>query len=118
METKRLHTPDGTPPSHHTFQVEQHGDFMLQAINRLFKEEQLCDYTIVAEGQSFRTHRNILASVSDYFYAMLTGAMLEAKQDYVELKGVTAFALKALLKFAYTGLLNFKQCKQNYEYVS
>ncbi len=51
----------------------------------------------------FRTHRNVLASVSDYFRAMLTGSMIEARQDHVELKGVTAHAVQILLDFAYTG---------------
>ena len=45
----------------------------------------------------------MLASVSDYFHAMLTGDMLEAHQDHVDLKGVSASAVKSLLDFAYTG---------------
>ena len=45
----------------------------------------------------------MLASVSDYFMAMLTGSMIESRQDHVELKGVTASGMKALLDFAYTG---------------
>ena len=59
----------------------------------------------MAEGQCFQTHRNILASVSDYFRVMLTGQMIEARQDHVELKGVSANAVKTLLNFAYTGRL-------------
>jgi len=59
---------------------------------------------VTADGQSFHTHRNILAAVSDYFHAMLTGDMLEARQDHVDLKGVSASAVKSLLDFAYTGV--------------
>ena len=51
----------------------------------------------------FRTHKNVLAAVSDYFRAMLTGSMIEARQDHVDLKGVTPHAIKTLLNFAYTG---------------
>ena len=41
--------------------------------------------------------------MSDYFRAMLTGSMIEARQDHVDLKGVTSHAVKILLNFAYTG---------------
>ena len=77
-----------------------------QSVHGLFQKGYLCDYTIVAEGQSFKTHRTILASVSDYFRVMLTGQMIEAKQDHVELKGVSANAMTELLSFAYTGRLS------------
>ena len=50
-----------------------------------------------------RTHKNVLAAVSDYFRAMLTGSMIEARQDHVDLKGVTSHVVKILLHFAYTG---------------
>ena len=77
----------------------------------LYRKEQLTDYTVSADGQSFRTHRNLLASVSDYFRVMLTGDLLEAHQDHVDLKGVSASALKELLEFAYTGTMpTFAQC--------
>ncbi len=36
---------------------------------------------------------------------MLTGSMIEARQDHVELKGVTAHAVQILLDFAYTGMI-------------
>ena len=78
---------------------------VLQTLHLLYQDSSLCDYTIIAEGQSFKTHRNVLAAVSDYFRAMLTGSMLEARQDHVDLKGVTANAVKLLLDFAYTGEL-------------
>ena len=80
--------------------------FAFQVLWRLYQDAELCDYTIIAEGQSFPTHKTILAAVSDYFRAMLTGAMIEARQDHVDLKGVTASAVKALLDFAYTGQLS------------
>ena len=34
---------------------------------------------------------------------MLTGTMIESRQDHVDLKGVTSHAVNVLLKFAYTG---------------
>ncbi len=78
---------------------------VLQTLQQLFQDCSLCDYTIIAEGQTFKTHRNVLAAVSDYFRAMLTGSMMEARQDHVDLKGVTSNAVKLLLDFAYSGEL-------------
>ena len=103
---KRLHTPEGTPPTHRTLTAPIHSQNVMKRIDHLFQNEHLCDYTIIAEGQSFRAHRNVLAAVSDYFYAMLTGAMIESRQDHVDLKGVSANAVKALLDFAYNGQLS------------
>ena len=77
----------------------------LQALRELYTAGNLCDYTIIAEGQSFPAHRTMLAAVSDYFRAMLTGPMIEARQDHVDLKGVTANAIQSLLEFTYTGKL-------------
>ena len=74
-------------------------------LQQMYHEEHLCDYTIIAEGNAFRTHRNVLASVSDYFRVMLTGSMIEARQDHVSLKGITAHGMKILLDFTYTGQL-------------
>ena len=36
---------------------------------------------------------------------MLTGTMIEARQDHVDLKGVTAHGMKLLLDFTYSGQL-------------
>ena len=70
---KRLHTPEGTPPSHRTLTSPGHSSAILTTLRQLFRQEQLCDYTVIAEGQTFHTHRTVLAAVSDYFRAMLTG---------------------------------------------
>lgn len=70
---KRLHTPEGTPPSHRTLTSPGHSSAILTTLRQLYRGELLCDYTVIAEGQSFKTHRTVLAAVSDYFRAMLTG---------------------------------------------
>jgi hypothetical protein len=72
-EAKRLHTPEGTPPSHRTLVAPHHAQGVLHTLLCLYQCEDLCDYSIMAEGQAFRVHRNVLAAVSDYFRVMLTG---------------------------------------------
>ena len=58
-----------------------------------------------------------MVACSDYFRAMLTGPgkMKESRQDSVELKGVSAQGLKAVVDFAYTGKI--KLSLQNLEEV-
>lgn len=46
-----------------------------------------------------------MAACSDYFRVMLTGFMKESREEFVELKGVTAGGLKVVVDFAYTGRL-------------
>lgn len=48
-------------------------------------------------------HRLVLSSVSDYFAAMFTSDVREAKQDEVKMEGVDPDALWVLVQYAYTG---------------
>lgn len=47
--------------------------------------------------------RLVLSAVSDYFAAMFTNDVREAKQEEIKMEGVDAEALKALVRYAYTG---------------
>lgn len=47
--------------------------------------------------------RLVLSSVSDYFAAMFTSDVREAKQEEVKMEGVDPDALWALVQYAYTG---------------
>ena len=47
--------------------------------------------------------RLVLSSVSDYFAAMFTNDVLEAKQEEIKMEGVDPEALRSLVHFAYTG---------------
>ena len=70
---KRLATPEGSPPRQCTLVAPDFGAMMLSQLRKLYQKEELCDYTIIADGQRFPCHRCVLASVSDYFAAMLMG---------------------------------------------
>lgn len=66
----------------------------------------LCDVTVVVEGQSFRAHRSVLASCSEYFAQRISsftqhGAVVTLPQE------VTVTGFEPLLKFAYTSKLLF-----------
>ena len=77
---------------------------LFAGMSELWREEALFDYTLItSDGKKYRTHKAFLASVSDYFKAMLCGGMLESSSDTVELKGITSTGLGPLLEFIYTG---------------
>ena len=76
---------------------------IFDGLTRLWHTQTLFDYTLRAGDKSFRIHRTVLASVSDYFYAMFTSGMKESQQDFAELKGVSSRMLELLLQFIYTG---------------
>ena len=47
--------------------------------------------------------RLVLSAVSDYFAAMFTNDVREAKQEEIKMEGVDPDALRSLVHFAYTG---------------
>lgn len=47
--------------------------------------------------------RLVLSSVSDYFAAMFTNDVREARQEEIKMEGVEPNALWALVQYAYTG---------------
>lgn len=44
-----------------------------------------------------------MSAVSDYFAAMFTSDVREAKQEEIKMEGVDPEALQSLVHFAYTG---------------
>ena len=62
-----------------------------------------CDVILRVENQDFTSHKNILASCSDYFYAMFNGNMKESRERVVKLNGVDPEIMKHVLRYIYTG---------------
>ena len=87
----------------HTYTSENHGSDVVGGFQRLWQNQLMCDTQLVTQGQIFHVHRCYLASCSEYFYSMFTKDFREFQQSEIELNGVTAPGLKALLSFAYTG---------------
>eukprot|EP00062_Callorhinchus_milii_P006532 gi/632947347/ref/XP_007889003.1/ PREDICTED: kelch-like protein 1 [Callorhinchus milii] len=54
-------------------------------------------------------HRLVLSAVSDYFAAMFTSDVCEAKQEEIKMEGIDPKALWDLVQFAYTGCLELKE---------
>ncbi|XP_053297633.1 transcription regulator protein BACH2 isoform X1 [Pleuronectes platessa] len=89
-----------------TFESTVHSSHVLRCLDEQRRRDVMCDVTVVAEGQSFRAHRSVLASCSEYFTHRISsltqhGAVLTLPQE------VTAAGFEPLLKFAYTSKLLF-----------
>ena len=61
------------------------------------------DPDLLSDPVSPPSRRLVLSSVSDYFAAMFTSDVLEAKQEEVKMEGVDPDALWMLVQYAYTG---------------
>lgn len=62
----------------------------------------LCDVTIVVDSTEIPAHKVVLSSCSQYFYAMFTGDLAEAKSDRITLQEIDPKALIQLIDFVYT----------------
>lgn len=82
---------------------------MLDVMEHLRRNEELCDVELVADQNCFRAHRVVLAASSMYFRAMFCRQMAESGQRRVVIQGVDADALDSLIKFAYTCSLEINE---------
>ncbi|ELK11007.1 Kelch-like protein 1 [Pteropus alecto] len=73
------------------------------------KQQQLCDVILIVGNRKIPAHRLVLSSVSDYFAAMFTSDVCEAKQEEIKMEGIDPNALWDLVQFAYTGCLELKE---------
>ncbi|XP_033891804.3 kelch-like protein 5 isoform X1 [Acipenser ruthenus] len=91
------------------FQALKHAEQTFKKMENYLRHKQLCDVVLVAGDRKIPAHRLVLSSVSDYFAAMFTNDVQEAKQEEIKMEGVDANALWALVQYAYTGRLELKE---------
>ena len=82
---------------------------MLDSMEQLRRNEELCDVELVVDQRCFRAHRVVLAASSMYFRAMFCRQMAESGQRRVVIQGVEPEALDSLIKFAYTCSLEINE---------
>ncbi|XP_036790116.1 kelch-like protein 5 isoform X3 [Oncorhynchus mykiss] len=97
-------TPDECVYTAHT-----HADLTFSRMETYLRTKQLCDVTLVAGDRRIPAHRLVLSSVSDYFAAMFTSDVREAKQEEVKMEGVDPDALWVLVQYAYTGRVELRE---------
>lgn len=96
-------------PEECVFTALSHADVTFRKMEGYLRSRQLCDVILVAGERRIPAHRLVLSSVSDYFAAMFTSDVREAKQDEVKMEGVDPDALWVLVQYAYTGRLELRE---------
>ncbi|XP_037247241.1 kelch-like protein 5 isoform X3 [Falco biarmicus] len=91
------------------FQALNHAEQTFKKMENYLRHKQLCDVVLVAGDRRIPAHRLVLSSVSDYFAAMFTNDVREARQEEIKMEGVEPNALWALVQYAYTGRLELKE---------
>ncbi|XP_023646482.1 kelch-like protein 5 [Paramormyrops kingsleyae] len=91
------------------FQSLSHAEHTFHKMETYLRHKQLCDVVLLAGERRIPAHRLVLSSVSDYFGAMFTSNVREAKQEEVKMEGVDPDALWALVQYAYTGRLELRE---------
>ncbi|KAE8584557.1 hypothetical protein XENTR_v10021014 [Xenopus tropicalis] len=113
--TDRLHVTCSSPNrmnasgSDEYFQSLNHAEQTFRKMENYLQQKQLCDVLLIAGNLKIPAHRLVLSAVSDYFAAMFTNDVREAKEEEIKIEGVDPDALKALVHYAYTGVLELKE---------
>ncbi|XP_004076263.2 transcription regulator protein BACH1 [Oryzias latipes] len=89
-----------------TFESTVHSSHVLHRLDEQRCRDTLCDVTVMVEGQSFRAHRSVLTSCSEYFSLRISSLMQHGAVVTLPPE-VTVEGFEALLKFAYTSKLHF-----------
>jgi len=81
---------------------DNHNTNLRSVFCNLLTEEQFCDITLAAEGQSIQAHKLVLIACSDYFKALLT-PLRDGQHPLIVLNGISFSELRALLDYMYYG---------------
>ncbi|XP_078617261.1 uncharacterized protein LOC144885250 [Branchiostoma floridae x Branchiostoma japonicum] len=82
-----------------------HSGSVLAALNVLWKQQDLCDVTILVDGYHLQAHKAVLAACSAYFRGLFTDPKREKDISMVEMHGVSVTGFKSLLDFMYSSSL-------------
>ncbi|XP_017540686.1 kelch-like protein 5 isoform X1 [Pygocentrus nattereri] len=91
------------------FQSHSHAEHTFRRMETYLRTRKLCDVVLLAGDRRIPAHRLVLSSVSDYFAAMFTSDVREAKQEEVKMEAVDPDALWVLVQYAYTGRLELRE---------
>uniref|UniRef100_A0A3B4ZD97 BTB domain-containing protein n=1 Tax=Seriola lalandi dorsalis TaxID=1841481 RepID=A0A3B4ZD97_SERLL len=83
-----------------------HRTGLLSGFQRLRSETKMCDVVLEAGGVSFPCHRALLASSSEYFWALFGETTAERLAGSISLPALTPEGLDAILDFLYSGWLS------------
>ncbi|XP_071127888.1 kelch-like protein 5 isoform X2 [Mytilus edulis] len=94
-------------PDH--FLSMNHAERMMKKIEGYAGKRQLCDVVIIAGNKRIPAHRLVLSAASDYFAAMFTNDVREAKMEEIVMKDVDPESLAAIVNYSYTGKIGLQE---------
>ncbi|KAF7656916.1 hypothetical protein LDENG_00034390 [Lucifuga dentata] len=83
-----------------------HRTVLLSGFQRLRSDRRMCDVVLESGGTSFPCHRALLASSSEYFWALFGETTAERLATSVSLPALRPEGLEAVLDFLYSGWLS------------
>lgn len=89
-----------------TVENPNYSSVILQKLNEHRLRKAFTDVTLIADGEEFPCHRNILAASSEYFHALFSGDFKEKSENCIKFEEVSAKTLQAVIDYAYTGSLD------------
>jgi kelch-like protein 20 len=81
---------------------ERHPKLILDQIQQLRRNNELCDVLITCGNLKINAHKIILSSSSPYFRAMFTCELVESKQTEIRINDLDELAMEMLIDFCYT----------------
>ncbi|XP_038214043.1 kelch-like protein 5 isoform X1 [Zerene cesonia] len=86
-----------------------HSETTLKNIFGYYQAQKLCDVVLIAGTCRIPAHKIVLVSCSEYFAAMFTGSLQESKSTEITLERVDPQALKTLVHYCYTGIIELSE---------
>uniref|UniRef100_A0A3Q1JQX6 BTB domain-containing protein n=1 Tax=Anabas testudineus TaxID=64144 RepID=A0A3Q1JQX6_ANATE len=90
----------------HVILSSSHRTGLLSGFQRLRSERKMCDVVLEAGGVYFPCHRALLASSSEYFWALFGETTTERLAGSISLSALTPEGLDVILDFLYSGWLS------------
>jgi len=90
-------------PSHlvRLVEVDQRHAPIPPTICDMWRDGELCDVTLIADGVEFPAHRLVLASVSPYFRTLFGVGLTDSKSPTINIVNFNAAILRKILKYIY-----------------
>ncbi|XP_072153340.1 kelch-like protein 5 isoform X4 [Bemisia tabaci] len=88
---------------------KKHAVFSLSRMEAYFLSGQLTDVILTAGGRQIAAHKLVLSAGSEYFAAMFTSDLCEARQNEITLQNIDGEALWHLVHYCYTGHIELQE---------
>ncbi|CAF1629512.1 unnamed protein product, partial [Adineta ricciae] len=81
---------------------DKHAKLLLENLNLLRQQKQLCDVILIIGQNQIYAHRAILSACSPYFKAMFPGDLIQSQQMEITIRDIDYCAMDLLINYCYT----------------